>query len=99
MVSQSLKLSVDTLILIMIISAVIGIAVSYGDFYLFHLLLFGLLVISFIQIKNANFLLSLKTGSGNYDLFFLAMFFWYALSFYWAPNMIYAGKYMFYIFC
>ena len=99
MVSRSLKLSVDTLILLMIISAVIGIAVSYGDFYLFHLLLFGLLVISLIQIKNANFLLSLKTRSGNYDLFFLAMFFWYALSIYWAPNMIYAGKYMFYIFC
>ena len=55
----------------MIISAVIGIAVSYGDFYLFHLLLFGLLVISFIQIKNANFLLSLKTRLGNYDLFLL----------------------------
>ena len=27
------------------------------------------------------------------------MFFWYVLSIYWAPNITYAGKYIFYIFC
>ena len=83
----------------MICSAVIGIGVSFADFYLFHFLLFGLLFVSLIQIKNSNFSISISASYGNYYLFFLIMFFWYALSIYWAPNMMYAGKYIFYIFC
>ena len=34
---KSLQLSIDTPVIIMIISSVIGVAISYGDIYLYHI--------------------------------------------------------------
>ena len=43
--------------------------------------------------------LPFKKRFGNYDLLFLVMFLWYTISIFWAPDIGYAGKYVFYIFC
>jgi teichuronic acid biosynthesis protein TuaE len=80
-------------------SAVIGIGISYGDFYLFHFFLFSLFMVLLVQWKNLNLKLPFTKRFGNYDLLFLVMFVWYAISILWAPDIGYAGKYIFYIFC
>ena len=96
---RSIKLNTDTLIQLMLGSAVIGIGISYGDFYLFHFFLFALFMVLLVQLKNLNLKLPFKKRFGNYDLLFLVMFIWYAISIFWAPDIGYAGKYIFYIFC
>jgi len=96
---RSIKLNTDTLIQLMLGSAVIGIGISYGDFYLFHFFLFALFMVLLVQLKNLNLKLPFKKRFGNYDLLFLVMFVWYAISIFWAPDIGYAGKYIFYIFC
>ena len=96
---RSIKLKTDTLIQLMLGSAVIGIGISYGDFYLFHFFLFSLFMVLLVQWKNLNLKLPFTKRFGNYDLLFLVMFVWYAISILWAPDIGYAGKYIFYIFC
>jgi len=96
---RSIKLNTDTLIQLMLGSAVIGIGISYGDFYLFHFFLFSLFMVLLVQLKSLNLILPFTKRFGNYDLLFLVMFVWYAISIFWAPDIGYAGKYIFYIFC
>ena len=96
---RSIKLNTDTLIQLMLGSAVIGVGISFGDFYLFHFFLFALFMVLLVQLKNLNMKLSFVKRFGNYDLLFLVMFVWYAISIFWAPDIGYAGKYIFYIFC
>ena len=96
---RSIKLNTDTLIQLMLGSAVIGVGISFGDFYLFHFFLFALFMVLFFQLKNLNMKLPFKKRFGNYDLLFLVMFVWFAISIFWAPDIVYAGKYIFYIFC
>jgi len=55
---RSIKLNTDTLIQLMLGSAVIGIGISYGDFYLFHFFLFALFMVLFFQLKSTNFQLT-----------------------------------------
>ena len=96
---RSIKLNIDKLIQLMLGSAVIGIGISFADFYLFHFFLTALLIVMLIKLKIENLKLSFKKRFGNYDLLFLVMFIWYAVSIFWAPDIGYAGKYIFYIFC
>ncbi len=94
-----MTLNIDNLIKLMLGSAVIGIGVSFADFYLFHFFLFALFMVLLATLKNMNLKLSFKKRYGNYDLLFLVMIVWYAVSIIWAPDIGYAGKYLFYIFC
>jgi len=96
---RSIKLNTDTLIQLMLGSAVIGIGMSYGDFYLFHLILMIVCLVLLFQIKNRNYKLLLNERVGHYDLMFLLMIGWYAFSIIWTPDIGYGGKYLFYIFC
>jgi hypothetical protein len=91
---RSIKLNTDTLIQLMLGSAVIGIGISYGDFYLFHFFLFSLFVVLLVQFKSLNLILPFTKRFGNYDLLFLVMFIWYAISILWVPDIGYAGKYI-----
>ena len=90
--TRSIKLNTFTLIQLMLGSAVIGVGISFGDLYLFHFLLFTLFMVLLVQLKNLNMKLPFVKRFGNYDLFFLVMFVWYAISFFWAPDIGYAGK-------
>ncbi len=77
---RSIKLNTDTLIQLMLGSAVIGIGMSYGDFLLFHLILMIVCLVLLFQIKNTNYKLLLNERVGHYDLMFLLMIGWYAFS-------------------
>jgi len=96
---RSFNMKTDTLIHMMIGSAVIGIGISFSDFYLFHFFLFALFMVLFFQLKSTNFQLTFENRYGNNELLFLIMIVWYVISIFWAPDIEYAGKYLFYIFC
>ncbi len=86
-------------VLVLIISAFIGVAISYSDFYLFHLILVFVAITWIIQLKENNYRLNLKIFSKNYVYPLIAVFFWYSLSLFWAPSLELGFKYIFYLFC
>ena len=45
----------STLLVALVISSYVGVAFSYGDFYLFHLVLILLLVFNFYDLKQNDF--------------------------------------------
>ena len=84
---------------IFIISCVIGVGVSYGNLYLFHLILASLIIYSIRLFKKNQYQINLNFFSRNY-IFFLPFFFgWYFLSIFWSINKLYTMQYLFYIFC
>ena len=93
------KLNMDSTIIIMIISSVIGVAISYGDIYLYHICLLIMLFFLLLRIKLSGYRLSISKHTGNLHFFFLIIFLWYTLSVLWAPSLTYAFKYLFYLFC
>ena len=93
------KLNMDSTIIIMIISSVIGVAISYGDIYLYHICLLIMLFFLLLRIKLSGYRLSMSKHTGNLHFFFLIIFLWYTLSVLWAPSLTYAFKYLFYLFC
>jgi len=96
---RSIRINIEFLIKIFIISSVIGVGISYGDFYLFHLLLVLLLISGLLKLKETEFkFISLKPP-GNFELLFIIMVLWYSFTILWAPNIIYAFKYLFYLGC
>lgn len=96
---KSLSLSKNAIQLFLICSAMIGVSFSYGDFYLFHLLL--LMIVSFwlYEFKEDGFKLNIKIFSEFNILILLIIFFWYLISLIWAPDFILGLKYIFYILC
>ena len=96
---RSLKSNIDTTLIIMIISSVIGVAISYCDIYLYHVCLLIMLFFLFLRLKLSNYRFNLPKDIGNFYFFFLLIFLWYSFSIFWAPNFIYAFKYLFYLLC
>jgi len=96
---SAFRISKNKLILALIISAFVGVAFSYGDFYLFHFILLLLASIWIYKIKDNNFLLNLNLFSKNHIPTLIAIFLWYAFSLFWAPSLELGFKYIFYIFC
>ena len=94
-----LKLDMDSTMIMMIISSVIGVAISYGDIYLYHICLLIMLFFLILRIKLSDYRLNLSNRKGNLHFFFLIIFLWYTLSVLWAPSLTYAFKYLFYLFC
>ena len=97
--TNTYRISKNQLILALIVSAFIGVSVSYGDFYLFHFILLSLASIWIYQIKEKNFLLNLNQFSKNHIPTLIAFFLWYVTSLFWAPSLELGFKYIFYIFC
>jgi len=96
---RSLQLSIDTPVIIMIISSVIGVAISYGDIYLYHICLLIMLFFLLFKLKLSDYCLSLPNHTGNLHVSFFLIFLWYSFSILWAPSPIYAFKYLFYLLC
>ena len=94
-----LQINIDTIVITMIISSVIGVAISYGDVYLYHICLLIMLFFLLLRLKLSNYRLNLSNHTGNLHFFFLIIFLWYSLSILWAPNLTYAFKYLFYLLC
>ena len=93
------KINFNLFILAMIVSSVIGVGISYGDIYLYHILFLCAFLFFLIKLKFSNYRLNLPTNLGNLHFFFLITFSWYLLSVIWAPNLSYAIKYLFYLLC
>jgi len=99
MIIKPLKLSIDSLIVLMLGSALIGIAISYSDLYLFHIFLAFLGFFSLYSLKKKKYKLNINKFVTNYSFFPLLMFFWYSLSIIWSPDLFLSLKYIFYLFC
>ena len=84
---------------IFIFSCVIGVGISYGDLYLFHLILGSLILFSFRLLRVNKYKINLNFFTKNYFYFLFIFFLWYFLSIFWSINKLYTIQYLFYIFC
>ncbi len=96
---RSFFISNTNITLMLILSSFIGVSISYGDFYLFHLILFFVLLIRAYQLKVNNYKLRYTFLSKKYVPTLIMIFLWYLLSLFWTPNFELGIKYNFYIFC
>jgi teichuronic acid biosynthesis protein TuaE len=83
----------------LIISSVIGIAISYAELYLFHIIYCVVILFSIKHLIYNNYKIDLNFFSRKYIYFFLLFFGWYLLSIFWSINKFYTLQYLFYIFC
>ena len=97
--TRSFKLGKDKLILALIISAFVGVAISYSDFYLFHFVLLIFSTIMIYQIKENEFRLNLDLFTKNHVITLIIIFSWYLISLFWTPSLELGLKYIFYILC
>ena len=98
-ISEAKKLNINQLILGFISSAFIGVAMSYGDFYLFHFILIFLVIIWFYNFKESKYTITLDVYRIKFVPTLLFIFVWYLLSLLWAQSLFLGLKYNFYIFC
>ena len=89
----------NSIILALLSSAIIGVAISFSDFYLFHLILSILTIIWIYQFKENKYRLNLDIFSDNHAKALLVVLSWYLLSLLWAPSLVLGLKYMFYLIC
>lgn len=75
-------------------SAVLGIAVSYSDLYLFHIALI-VTILSFLHTSKFRF----KKLRVHLHWIFYLMIIWYSVSIFWSDNKYYSLQYIFYLFC
>ncbi len=92
-------MKIDKFILLGVGFSAVGVAISYGDIYLFHIwfLLLGFLWL--IKFKYSRYLLEFNKQFSHHLIFLLLMFLWYMFSLIWTPDIILGLKYLFYIFC
>ena len=84
---------------IFLVSIVIGVGISYGDLYLFHII-FGIVILqSTRQLIYNSFKINLNTFQNNYIYFMPLFMFWYFITIFWSVNKLYTLQYIFYIFC
>lgn len=95
---RKISVSLDSIYKAFLVSAVIGVGISYSKLYLFHMFMVLLLFsVSFLFIKKGSVRV-VKAYNRSYLIFFY-IFTHYALSILWSINTGYSIRYMFYIFC
>ena len=94
---RSLKFEIGNFYNLIVASAILGVSISYGYFYLIHLVILIFFIIHILKIKENNFLLKIPKQPNAFHFFYFVMLFWYGTSIIWAPNFLYALKYQFYI--
>lgn len=93
-----MKLKFESLFHLFLISAVIGVGISYSKIYLFHIMLCLLLffyTLSFFKIGKIR----LPKMPTKLHYIFYFMLAWYAATIIWSINKIYTMQYLFYIAC
>ena len=88
MVNTSLKTDISKLTKWLIVSAAMGVSISYGDFYLFHFVLLISLTTWLYNLKEKNFIVSLRPFIGFHGQTLIGVFVWYLLSLFWSPNFL-----------
>jgi len=84
---------------IFLVSSVIGVAISFNDIYLFHIVFGFIILFSIRNFAKSDYKIDLSYFSTKYIYFFPIFFGWYFLSIFWSINKIYTIQYLFYIFC
>jgi len=97
--SESLKISYNHLVLFLIVSAYLGVAISFSDFYLFHFVLSILGILWIYKLKRNEYKFDINILSKNYVFSLIVIFIWYSISLFWAPSIELGLKYIFYLFC
>ncbi len=97
--SNSYSLSEVKLSTLLICSGIVGTALSYGDLYFFHIILFFSSLVWLYKIKINNYRLDLNVFSSKYIIVLIIFFLWYILSLFWTPSKELGFKYIFYISC
>ena len=89
----------NSIILALLSSAIIGVAISFSDFYLFHLILSILTIIWIYKFKENKYRLNLDIFSDNHVKVLIIVFLWYLTSLFWTPSLVLGLKYIFYLLC
>ena len=93
-----MKFRFKSLIMAFLISSVIGVGISYGKLYLFHIILL-LLIFAYIQKRNNKKIVIFKKCPSSFHKFFYFMLIWYFFSLTWSISRLYSLQYLFYILC
>ena len=96
---KQFQLSTFSLKKAFIFSGIIGVSISYSDFYLFHLMLLILIFVQFLNLKQNNFKFDYSILSEKYVLPLAVFLLWYVFSLLWTPNLLLGFKYIFYLSC
>ncbi len=80
-----------------LLSAFIGLGISYGPFYLSHIALAGVLVVILVHLYKRRGLLQLPRLTTNLHLFPALMLAWYLVTCLWSPNLTVSLKYLLYL--
>ncbi len=99
LLNKSSRLAKDKIFLTFIISGFLGVSISFGSLYLFHIILSILAILLFYSLKENNFNLKIGFLNKTYVPNFVIIFAWYIVSLLWTPNLELGLKYIFYIFC
>ncbi len=83
----------------LIISAFLGVSISFSDFYLFHLILIISSTIWLYQVKENDYKINFSIILENYVPSMILIFLWYLFSLSWTPNIELGFKYIFYLIC
>jgi teichuronic acid biosynthesis protein TuaE len=93
------KIQLPNLKDIFLLSIVIGVGISYGDLYLFHIIFAIVILQSTRQLIFNSFKINLNAFQNNYIYFMPLFMFWYFITIFWSVNKLYTVQYIFYIFC
>jgi teichuronic acid biosynthesis protein TuaE len=88
------NIRVKTIFCLLLISAVIGPALSYSKVYLFHIVL-AVFLLSILFVTDGK--ISFRKLPTDYHLFFAVMLIWYALTVLWSPSKALTLTYLGYI--
>lgn len=94
-----MKFKLSTIIHFFLISAAIGVGISYSKIYMFHILL-GILLLSVIFkiLQNKSIIKRIHQPTKLHYIFYI-MVIWYCISLIWSINIFFTLKYLFYLFC
>lgn len=82
----------------LVFTSVLGLGVSYGKIYLFHVVLAIAALANLVRTERGHFFDGLRLPS-RYHLFFVFMLVWFTIGLAWSWNRLYALQYLGYIAC
>ena len=82
----------------LVFTSVLGLGVSYGKIYLFHVVLAIAALANLDRTERGHFFDGVRLPS-RYHGFFFFMFVWFAIGLFWSWDRAYTGQYLFYIAC
>ena len=91
-----MKIKFNKIVNLFLISSVIGVGISYGKLYFFHIML---VILIFLYLYKNDYVIKIQKLPTNYHYIFYFMFIWYFLSILWSIKIEYTVEYLFYIIC